>query len=106
MVGRTEPRHSDAELFTATGERRQIYARDTRLDELAPLVRMELGQAEARRAEARAAGVSSVSVGTTGGASRSERSRTGFPLQGSDCRWVCSAAVIRARERTGVWIDG
>lgn len=28
MVGRTGPRHSDAELFTATGERRQIYARD------------------------------------------------------------------------------
>lgn len=52
MVGRTESRHSDAERFTATGERRQIYARDTRLDELAPLVRMELGQAEARRAEA------------------------------------------------------
>jgi hypothetical protein len=44
MVGRTEPRHSDAELFTATGERRQIYARDTRLDELAPLVRMGSGK--------------------------------------------------------------
>ena len=109
MVGRTEPRHSDAELFTATGERRQIYARDTRLDELAPLVRMELGQAEARRAEARATGVSSVSVGTTGGASSSERSRTGFPLQGSDCRvglLSCRHSGEGAYWRLDRWVAG
>jgi hypothetical protein len=53
-VGATGPRHSATETFTATGERRQIYARDTRLDENAPLFRLERGQAEASRAAAKA----------------------------------------------------
>jgi len=53
-VGRTGSRHSADELFTATGERRQIYARDTRFDDAAPLVRMALGEANLLRPDAKA----------------------------------------------------
>ena len=51
---RTTPRHSAQELFEATGETRQIFARDTRLEADSPLVRIELGTAASLRPDARA----------------------------------------------------
>jgi hypothetical protein len=46
-------RHSGPEIFAATGERRQLFARDTDLSADAPLVRIERGQASALRIRAR-----------------------------------------------------
>ena len=48
------PRHTADEQIAATGDRIQIYARDTRLGDDALLYRLEAGQAAAVRADARA----------------------------------------------------
>jgi Competence protein CoiA-like family len=50
----TSPRHSEAEQVAATGDRLQIYARDTRLPLEAPLFQLERGQATRYRPDARA----------------------------------------------------
>ncbi len=53
-MGRSSSRHSTIEQFAATGETRQIYARDLRPPADAPLIRIELGQAPELRADCRA----------------------------------------------------
>ncbi len=52
-MNRTGGRHSAAEVFAASGERRQLFARDTTLPWEAPLVRIEVGQALELRQRAR-----------------------------------------------------
>ena len=53
-MARTSARHTAQEQFEATGERVQVWARDTRLLADAPLARLERGMAAAWRPDARA----------------------------------------------------